>query len=155
MKFLPILTLLLPYASIFADTSAAHPPNPYEVHGGRRAPTFSEANAAAIHFLNIVDNYVFGGAWLEMAGLVHDIVPQNVWADGMQAARVPLGTVHARRVTTHHPATALPHGTKGNFMVINYATQFAKKPNSIETVTLIMVEPIGEWRVVSYIVGNR
>ena len=114
-------------APLLADSSAAYPPNPYEFAGGKRAPTFSEANAAAIHFLSIVDNQVYAGAWLEAGGLLHDVVPQQVWTAGMRVVRQGLGIVRARKVASHRAVHVLPGGTQGEFMIITYQTQFGQK----------------------------
>lgn len=154
MKYALILASILMVAPLLADSSAAYPPNPYEFAGGMRAPTFSEANAAAIHFLSIVDNQVYAGAWLEAGGLMHDVVPQPVWTAGMRVVRQGLGNVRTRKVASHRSVQALPGGTQGEFMIITYQTQFAQKPNSIETVVLMMHPPLGLWKVISYSIGG-
>jgi hypothetical protein len=152
MKNLLLLALALYITPILADSSAAYPPNPYEFLGGKKSPMFSEANAAAIHFISIVDNQIYGGAWVEAGGLMQDIVPQQVWTAGMRVVRQGLGVVRARKVASHRHLHVLPGGTQGEFMVITYQTQFAMKPNSIETVILIMQPPLGLWKVISYTV---
>ena len=154
MKSVLVLALFLTAAPLLADSSSAYPPSPYETAGGKRAPAFSDANAAAIHFLSIVDNQVYGGAWLDSGGLMQDIVPQEIWASGIHAVRIRLGNVRARKVASHHPAHALPGGTQGEFMIITYQTQFAQKPNAVETVILMMHPPLGLWKVISYSIGK-
>ncbi len=154
MRSTLLLAIVLKAASLLADSSAAYPPNPYEFAGGVRAPTFSEANAAAIHFLSIVDNQVYAGAWLEAGGLMHDVVPQQVWSAGMRVVRQGLGNVRARKVASHRAVQVLPGGTQGEFMIITYQTQFAQKPNSIETVVLMMHPPLGLWKVICYSISG-
>lgn len=132
---------------------APNPPNPYDPYGtrdSRPGSPFSEANAAAIHFLNIVDNHVWDGAWLDAGGILHDVVPQRVWAAGMRATRMHLGTVRARTVAGHQRAKSLPGGLAGDFMIIHYDTQFSYMPNAVETVTLMMHAPLGIWKVICY-----
>ncbi len=111
---------------------------------------FTAANAAAIHYLSIVDNQVYGASWLASGHLTRDLIPQEIWAEGIRAVRMRLGVVKARKVHNFRTTTTLPGGTEGNFMIIYYQTQFANKPNAVEQVTLIMQPPLGLWHVISY-----
>jgi hypothetical protein len=141
---------------LLADSTVPPPPpNPYETQGGKRSPTFSEANSAAMHFINLVDNQAYGGAWGDAGGLMQDVVPRQVWAEGMRSVRTKMGVVKARQVGSHQAITSLPGGTKGYFMMIQYQTEFANQPNTVETVILMMEEPLGLWRVISYRLGKQ
>jgi len=154
MKTLLVILLFLS-TPLFADTSAAYPPNPYETKGGKRAPTFSEANAQAIYWINLIDQHQFAASWLEASGLVKDITTRKQWAAAMKETRSELGTVNARKVSSHQTAKELPGGTKGNFMIIKYETSYSRKPNMVETITLMTEGRLGLWKVVSYKIGNR
>lgn len=147
--------LLLLSVPLFADTSAAYPPNPYETQGGKRAPTFSDANAQAIYWINLIDQQQYSASWLECGGIVHDITTQVQWAAGMREERLGFGTVSSRKVSSHQTATRLPGGTRGNFMIIKYETNFSRRPYQIETVTLMTEGRLGLWKVISYRVGSR
>jgi hypothetical protein len=146
------LFILAPF--LLAPLTAAIPlpmaPDLSAVNPSSTGPDYSNANAAAIHFLSIVDNQVYSGAWLEAGGLMHDIVPKEVWAAGIRAIRQNLGSVRTRKVSGHQSTDRLPAGTGGEFMIIRYQTQFSRQPNSKETVTLIRESPLGLWKVVSY-----
>ncbi len=136
-----------------AAPPAPNPPNPYDPYGSRAgAPgsPFSEANQAAMHFLNIMDNQAYGGAWLDASGVVQDVVPQEVWTAGLHAYRTHLGPVKSRVVSSHYTTNTLPGGTPGEFVIIEYQTQFSRKSYSTEVVTVKRHPPIGIWRVVSY-----
>ena len=110
----------------------------------------TDANGAAMHFLNIIDNQVYDGAWRDAGGIMQDIVPLHIWAEGMRMVRNPLGHVRARKVIHHHRRSALRGGLVGEIMVFTFETEFSYKPNSIETVTLMMHPPVGIWKVISY-----
>lgn len=153
MKTLLVLTLSLPFFPLLADSSAAYPPNPYEESGGT-APAFSDANSVAMHFINIIDNQEYAGAWLDASGLMHDVVPQEVWTAGMDALRSDLGNVRARKTGPHQSVNSLPGGTEGDFMIISYDTQFAQKARATERVTLMREPPLGLWKVVSYSISS-
>lgn len=151
----PLILLLFLISPLFADTSAAYPPNPYETQGGKRAPTFSSANAQSIYWINLIDQQQYSASWLEAAGIVHDITTQEQWAAGMRASREGFGFVSSRKVTSHQTAQHLPGGLRGNFMIITYETNFSKKPYQVEHVTLMTEGRLGLWKVVSYRIGNK
>jgi len=150
-----LVTLFFLLTPLFADTSAAYPPNPYETKGGRRAPAFSKANAQAIYWINLIDQYQYGATWLEAGILVKDVTTQKQWAAAMKETRSGLGVVHSRKVSSHQSATSLPGGTKGNFMIIKYATNYANKPSMVETITLMTEGRLGQWKVVAYKISKR
>lgn len=152
MKFL--FTTLLLISPLFADSDAAYPPNPYDTAGGKRSPAFSEANAQAMHFINLIDQQQYGGSWLEAGALMQDVITQEQWRGAMDSTRTALGPVYARKVGSHQTAKTLPGGTKGNFMIIKYETQFAQKANASETITLMTEGKLGLWKVIAYRVGN-
>ncbi|MCC5831776.1 MAG: DUF4019 domain-containing protein [Chlamydiales bacterium] len=154
MKTAYILLVLLA-SPLLGDTSAAFPPNPYETEGGRRAPTFSAANAQAIYWITLIDQHQYAASWLEAAGIVQDIITQDQWAAGMRASREGFGGVRSRKVTSHQTATNLPGGLRGNFMIIKYQTNFSRKPFQVETITLMTEGRLGLWKVISYRVGSR
>lgn len=138
------------------EPPAPNKANPYDPYGsidGAPGSAFSDANGAAMHFLNIVDNQAYGGAWLDAGGVVQDIVPQSSWAAGMRSVRMHLGVVKTRKVSSHQTLKSLPGGLVGDFMIIKFATEFARKANTVETVTLMMHPPLGQWKVISYKIG--
>jgi|GEM_PF-6170522 len=149
-----IMTPLLAQPVTFPPNPIDYPANPNE-QALVRPPLFSEANAAAMHFLNIVDNQVFAGAWLESGGLMKDVVSQEIWAAGMLAIRQPLGSVRSRTVASHRSVPSLPGGTQGDFMIITYSTRFSRgRPRGAEVITLMRQPPLGLWKVISYSIGG-
>ena len=63
--------------------------------------------------------------------------------------RPPLGKVLSREVIDARYATSLPGAPKGEYVVIRYRTNYANKPNAVETVTP-MKDMDGRWRVSGY-----
>ncbi len=149
------ISLLFLGAPLFADISSGFPPDPHETTGGKRAPTFSEANAKSVYWVTLIDQQQYGASWLEAGGLVHDTTSQDQWAAAMRETRLGFGTVNSRKVSSHQMASTLPGGTRGNFIIIKYETNFSKKPYQIETVTLMTEGRLNLWKVVSYQVGKR
>jgi len=56
-------------------------------------------------------------------------------------------------VGSHTRSNSLPGGLVGEFIIINFNTEFSHRPNSVEIVTLMLHAPIGVWKVISYNVG--
>lgn len=141
--FATLLFLTLP---LFAQT----PLPPGQEEPGRPPSTFSEANAQAIYWINLIDQFQFGATWLEAGSLVHDVVTRDQWAAAMKASRQKLGTVSSRRVSSHQRVHLLPGGTRGDFMVIKYETNYSRSPGMVETIVLMSEGNLGLWKVVSY-----
>lgn len=154
MKIL-FLSLFFLFSPLLADSTPAFPPNPFETEGGRRAPAFSEANAQAIYWINLIDQFQFGATWLEASGLVRDVTTQEQWAAAMQQTRQGLGPVTSRRVASHTTVEVLPNGTRGNFMIIHYDTNYSQRPNMVETITLMTEGMLSQWKVVAYRIARR
>ncbi len=150
--FLAFLFLSSP---LLADSSPAYPPNPFDNQGGKTSPAFSAANAQAIYWINLIDQHQYGASWGEASGLVKDVTTREQWAAGMKAIRTGLGVVTSRKVTAHQAVTGLEYGTKGNFMIIKYATNYQRKQNMTETIVLMTEGKLGLWKVVSYKISSR
>ena len=72
------------------------------------------------------------------------------WDEALQKARAPLGALEQRTVFETTFDKALPGGgPQGEFALVMFRTVFAKKTDSIETVTLEH-ERDGAWRVIGY-----
>lgn len=164
MKYLLTLSFLLCFepCSVEAYTAypasgyptSSYPTNPHEPQT-KRSQAFSEANASAIHFLNIIDNEQYTGSWLEAGELLQDVTTKEQWAGALKATREGLGLARTRTIDSHLVSKNLRNGTRGEFMTIKYNTQFSANPNAVETVILMRSGKLGLWRVVSYSVSNQ
>ncbi len=147
-------SFLFLFSPLFADMNAAYPPNPFDAEG-KTSPAFSQANAQAIYWINLIDQQQFGASWLEAGSLVKDVTTQKQWAAAMAETRSSLGPVTSRKVATHRIIDVLPGGTLGNFMIITYETNYSRQPNMVETVTLMSEGRLGQWKVISYNISRR
>jgi len=126
-----------------------------EIQEGQRKTPFTEANAQAIYWLNMVDNRQYGASWLAAGGALRDLITQDQWSAGLKAYRDSLGSVSVRKVARHNTSQSLRYGTKGSFMTIKYKTSFSRRPNLVETIILMTEEPLQLWRVIGYSIGSR
>ena len=70
----------------------------------------------------------------------------------MQKARTPLGALDQRTIFETTFDKVLPDGgPEGEYALVMYRTAFAKKADSVETVTLER-EKDGVWRVIGYFI---
>ena len=74
------------------------------------------------------------------------------WTEALQKARGPLGATEQRTIFETTFDKALPDGgPEGEFALVMYRTAFAKKADSVETITLER-EKDGVWRVIGYFI---
>lgn len=106
------------------------------------------AAAAAEAWLPLVDGADYAGSWSRTAASFRSLVTQQQWNDAMRKARAPYGAVRSRSLLRAHHTTSLPNAPAGEYVVIQYQTEFANKAG-IETV-VPMREPDGSWKVSGY-----
>ena len=73
------------------------------------------------------------------------------WQNALQQVRLPLGAAGNRSLMGSIYQTDLPDAPKGEYVVIQYKTEFAGKNQFIETITP-MLDKDGKWRVSGYFI---
>ncbi|MBX6365536.1 MAG: DUF4019 domain-containing protein [Gemmatimonadetes bacterium] len=115
-----------------------------EDSGGRDAPL-----RAAETWLGRVDSGDADASHAAAAGIFRAAVTPARWAESLRAARGPLGPVLGRTPRSWKYASELPGAPDGEYVVIEYDTEFERKRRGIETV-VVTREPDGEWRACGY-----
>jgi len=100
-------------------------------------------------WLSLVDEGRYGESWDQAAGFFKNAVPQKQWLRSMDAFRSPLGKLVRRKLKSSTYTQSLPGAPDGNYVVIQYETEFEKKKSAVETVTP-MLDKDGKWRVLGY-----
>lgn len=108
------------------------------------------AMRAAHSWLATVDAARYGESWESSATIFRETVPKLRWETSTQAVRGPLGVVIARKLRSANYARNLPGAPEGEYVVIQFATQFENRPLTVETVTP-MREKDGSWKVSGYL----
>jgi Protein of unknown function (DUF4019) len=108
-----------------------------------------DAERAAREWLALADVADSAGTWAASASLFRNAVPEDEWARALTAARAPLGAVVARKLRAARAATELPGAPDGEYVVLEFDTQFERKRAAVETVTP-MRDADGGWRVSGY-----
>ena len=107
---------------------------------------------SAGEWLALVDTGDYGGSWQEAAAYFKSAVPREGWEQAIAGVRGPLGAVVSRKVKSKTYATSLPGAPDGEYVVIQYDTDFENKQSSVETITP-MRDSDGVWRVSGYYVN--
>ena len=109
------------------------------------------AVTAAKEWLALVDAKEYKKSWQEAARFFKDKVTEANWDKMVSSVRKPVGEVKSRELVGAKFTTTLPGGPEGEYVVIQFKTNFADKPDSVETITP-MKDDKGTWRVSGYFI---
>ncbi|WP_299312333.1 DUF4019 domain-containing protein [uncultured Halomonas sp.] len=138
MKLIVTLTLVLGF--LFGD--AVHAQN---------ADAASQAEIAALQWLKLTDSADYSATWEQSAGLFKAAVSKESWESAIRSVRAPLGAVQSRKLKSAQFTRTLAGAPDGEYVVIQFETQFAHKSAAVETVTSLK-EKDGSWRVSGYFI---
>jgi len=107
------------------------------------------AQEAAASWLSLADSLRYDQSWETAASLFRAAVSKADWGKALGGVRGPLGAVRSRKLKSATFTRSLPAAPDGEYVVIQFETQFANKAAAIETVTP-MKDKDGKWRVSGY-----
>ena len=107
------------------------------------------AEKAATAWLAVVDAGKYGDSWSEASEPFQAAVSRAQWQEALEKVRAPLGKVVSRKLKGAKFMRDLPGAPAGEYVVIQYDTDFATKSGATETITP-MREKDGVWRVSGY-----
>jgi Protein of unknown function (DUF4019) len=110
-----------------------------------------KAQEAAKAWLALTDAGQYGQSWEEAASLFKLAITRPDWEKAIRSARAPLGAVKSRQVKSATFKGSLPGAPDGQYVIIQYDSQFANKAAAIETITP-MLDKDGHWRVSGYFI---
>jgi len=108
------------------------------------------AVAAAKEWLALVDAKEYKKSWEEAAPFFKERVTENDWVKMINLARSPFGDVKSRELKSAKYTTSLPGAPDGEYVVIQFQTDFANKADSVETITPMKAD--GLWKVSGYFI---
>lgn len=111
-----------------------------------------DAVTAAESWLRLVDTGDYETSWQQSAAVFKSAVTAAGWQETLDAVRKPLGDLVSRNLRSAKFATSLPGAPDGEYVVIQFATEFTGKKSAIETVTP-MKDADGVWRVSGYYIN--
>jgi hypothetical protein len=118
---------------------------------GQQPDAVNSAVDAAERWLALADADDGAASWDQAASSSQAAVSQSVWSQAIRQARLPLGAVKSRKLLSAEFKNSLPGAPPGEYVVIQYLTQFEHRVDAVETV-VPMRERDGSWKVSGYFV---
>jgi hypothetical protein len=117
----------------------------------QQAQMQKQAQAAALQWLALSDGANYAGGWDQAADLLKSAVGKSAWESALLGVRGPLGAVRSRQLKSALFTRSLPGAPAGDYVVLQFETDFEHKAAAIETVTP-MKQGDGAWRVAGYFI---
>lgn len=119
------------------------------------APELSEKESAALDaalaWLALIDQQKFAETWGQASSRFRAGVEQDTWVQQLQSGVSELGAVEKRQVGNVEYSDSLPNAPAGEYVVMQFESNFAGAGKLTETVTAFL-EPDGVWRVLGYFI---
>jgi hypothetical protein len=116
--------------------------------GRQESAAVDAAIDAAKEWLALVDASEFETSWERSALILQNAVSAPEWEVSLTAARLPFGELISRELLFAEFKKTLPGAPDGQYVVIQYRTEFEKKQAAVETVTPMF--EAGNWKVSGY-----
>jgi hypothetical protein len=110
-----------------------------------------QAQAAATSWLALTDASKYGPSWDEAASAFKAAVTRANWENALKGVRASFGAVKSRKLRAATFTHTIPGAPDGEYVVIQFDTQFENKAAAVETITP-MHEKDGSWRVCGYFI---
>jgi hypothetical protein len=118
---------------------------------GQQPDAVGNAVSAANRWLTLSDANDIAATWDQAAPSFRAAVSKAGWSEALKQARQPFGAVKSRKVVSSEFKHSLPGAPDGEYVVIQYDTQFEHKAHAVETV-VPMRDQDGNWKVSGYFV---
>lgn len=109
------------------------------------------AQKSAEGWLALVDSGKYAQSWDETAQIFKSAVTKEQWQSALGSVRTPQGKVLSRTFKSATYTKTLPNAPDGEYVVIQYDTNFEHKQGAVETVVPTR-EKDGEWKVSGYFI---
>lgn len=106
------------------------------------------ARVAAEKWLAILDAGDYGKAWDQAAKTFRERVKREQWVESLPKTRGALGAAKSRTVEVSSFKPSLPGMPAGDYVTVRFSTNFEKKNDAQELVTLVLED--GAWRPLGY-----
>jgi hypothetical protein len=116
---------------------------------GQHQEAEKKAVEAASAWLGLVDAGRYAESWDTAAPYFKNALTRDTWVKLMDGGRKPLGKLISRTVGAKQYTTSLPGAPDGQYVVVQFKTEFENKAQAIETVTPMLGKD-GTWRVAGY-----
>jgi hypothetical protein len=106
------------------------------------------AQRQALGFLGYLDQGRFADSYDYTGMLIRTSLDRETFAQKLESARSGAGPLVSRNLIDASYATTVPGAPEGQYVILHYATSFANRQDTLETVTLAFAKSY--WRVSGY-----
>jgi hypothetical protein len=103
------------------------------------------AERQALGFLGYLDHGRFADSYAYTGMLIRSQLDREAFASEVEKARAGTGAIQSRELIDAGYATSVPGAPEGQYVVLHYHSSFAKRADTVETLTLAFAN--GYWRV--------
>jgi Protein of unknown function (DUF4019) len=114
-------------------------------------PRATAAQKEARSWLELTDKGDALASWKAAGKQFQNAISADKWADSLKQVRPPLGAIVERTLLSTQFTRSFPGARDGDYALLVFRSNFAKKIDSRETVTLEH-EADGTWRVIGYFI---
>lgn len=107
-------------------------------------------SSASKEWLKIIDAGKYGESWQKADSFFKSQLSQKKWDSTLKGIRTPLGKVTSRIELSAKEYSSLPGVPDGEYLVIQFQTDFQNKKASTEILTLS--KNSGKWLTVGYFI---
>ena len=107
-------------------------------------------SSASKEWLTIIDAGKYGESWQKADLFFKSQLSQKKWDSALTEIRTPLGKVTSRTELSAKEYSSLPGVPDGEYLVVQFQTDFQNKKASTEILTLS--KSSGQWRTVGYFI---
>jgi hypothetical protein len=107
-------------------------------------------SAAAKEWLKVVDDGNYTESWQKSDSFFQSQLSQNKWDTALKGVRAPLGKVNSRSELGAKEYSTLPGVPDGEYLIIQFQTEFQNKKSATETLTLS--KSSGKWLPIGYFI---
>ena len=102
-------------------------------------------------WLALVDAGKYAASWDAASSSFRKAIAKDKWVEAVTAARKPLGKIESRKLETAQPVKDPPNAPPGDYIILQFASDFEKKANAVETVVMVQDDD-KQWRTSGYFV---
>jgi len=109
------------------------------------------ATASASAWLALIDSHQYGESWFQASSDFRGAASKEQWIHALDTVRASLDKVVSRQLKSATYTTKLPNLHPGEYVVLQYDTNYEKAPGMNETLVM-MREKNGSWKADGYFI---
>lgn len=109
----------------------------------------AKGKETATAWLALVDGGKYAESWDSASAYFQGAITRDEWIKAVGSVRSPMGKVKSRKLKSANFTRTLPGAPDGQYVIIQYDTQFENKAAATETITPAL-EKNGSWKISGY-----